>query len=144
MARSKRSVEKERFWRKMVEEQRQGGGSVRAFCRAKGISEPSFYTWRKELKKRDAEQAGTASRPAGTKRAAAGEVTTQLVPVEVVGQQREGDRQAAPQQGRELLLEIETPGGFTLRFDQHTTPEAISRLLEILARHPLAEGTTSC
>ncbi len=49
MTRSKRSVEKERFWRAMVEEQRQADTSARAFCREKGISEPSLYAWRKKL-----------------------------------------------------------------------------------------------
>ena len=71
MARSKRSAEKEQFWRSMVEEHGQGGLNVRAFCRQKGISEPSFYAWRKELQKRDAEQAVGAGNGADTESVAA-------------------------------------------------------------------------
>ena len=38
MARSKRLADKERFWRSMVKQQRQGGATIRAFCREQGIS----------------------------------------------------------------------------------------------------------
>jgi len=49
-----RSVSKERYWRQMVRQCRGSGLSVRAFCEERGLSEPSFYAWRRILKERDA------------------------------------------------------------------------------------------
>ena len=60
MSRSKRSAEKEKFWRLVVDEQRRCGLNIRMFCQQKAISEPSFYSWRKELQKRDAERVADA------------------------------------------------------------------------------------
>lgn len=41
MAKQRRSVEKERYWRRMVGEQAVSGQSIRAFCRERQLSEPS-------------------------------------------------------------------------------------------------------
>jgi transposase-like protein len=38
------------FWRQVVAKQQQSGISVRAFCQQHGISEYSFYHWRKRLR----------------------------------------------------------------------------------------------
>ena len=45
---------KERFWRRMVRQWRKSGLSVRAFCAERGLSEPSFYAWRRTFAERDA------------------------------------------------------------------------------------------
>ena len=49
MARSKRSAEKEKFWRRVVDEQRRGGLKIREFCQQKSLSEASFHSWRRAL-----------------------------------------------------------------------------------------------
>jgi transposase len=49
-----RSSSKERFWRRMLRRCRSSGLSVRAFCEEQGLSEPSFYAWRRTLTERDA------------------------------------------------------------------------------------------
>lgn len=49
----KRSREKESFWRKLVRRQASSGLSIRKFCDQEGVSEASFYAWRRELSKRD-------------------------------------------------------------------------------------------
>ena len=49
-----RSISKEQFWRRMVRQWRGSGLSVRAFCEEHGLSEPSFYAWRRTLAARDA------------------------------------------------------------------------------------------
>src|SRR5208337_2220886 len=51
---NQRSNNKERFWRRMVRRCRSSCLSVRAFCEAHGLSEPSFYAWRRTLAQRDA------------------------------------------------------------------------------------------
>lgn len=128
MARLKRSVNKEELWRLLVEEQRQCGLSIRAFCRRKAISEPSFYAWRKELQKRDAE------------RTADGGSNGRLIPVEVI---RSTCEKATPSSDDvKTPLEICTPGGFTLRFGHDTTLETIARLLDVIAQSPT--GGTGC
>ena len=43
------SGERERFWRELLARQAASGLSVRQFCGREGVSEPSFYQWRKRL-----------------------------------------------------------------------------------------------
>ena len=51
-----RSAEKETSWRVHVGWQASSGVSVRAYCREHELSEPSFHWWRREIRRRDAEQ----------------------------------------------------------------------------------------
>jgi transposase len=44
---------REPYWRRVLARWKQSGLSVRAFCRAEGVSEPMFYWWRRELPRRD-------------------------------------------------------------------------------------------
>jgi transposase-like protein len=45
------SETKPKYWSKLIAEQETGGQKVRRFCRERGITEPSFYYWRKRLRK---------------------------------------------------------------------------------------------
>lgn len=47
---------KERFWRRVVGRWRNSGLTIRDFCAAEGVAEPSFYHWRRELEYRDREK----------------------------------------------------------------------------------------
>jgi transposase len=49
-----RRSSKERFWRTMVRRYQSSGLSVQAFCQEHGLSQPSFYWWRRTLRERDA------------------------------------------------------------------------------------------
>jgi transposase-like protein len=51
--RHRRSPGKEQFWREAVTAWQKSGQSVRAFCVGRGLSEPSFYSWRRTLRKRE-------------------------------------------------------------------------------------------
>ena len=42
---------KEAEWRERIAEQQRSGVSVKRFCRERGFTEYSFYTWRKRLQK---------------------------------------------------------------------------------------------
>ena len=53
LTRMQRSERKEREWRAIVERWAGSGMSVRAFCEERGLSEPSFYAWRRTLAARD-------------------------------------------------------------------------------------------
>ena len=48
-----RDTNKERVWRRHVHRQSKSKLSVREYCAAAGISEPSFYAWRRSLARRD-------------------------------------------------------------------------------------------
>lgn len=45
----KSEAEQRQFWQMAVETWRASGLSVRAFCKQEGLSEPSFYSWRRKL-----------------------------------------------------------------------------------------------
>ncbi len=52
---------KEPYWQRLIDEARESGLSIRAFCARKGIGEGSFYLWRRSLQRGIAHAAG--SRP---------------------------------------------------------------------------------
>lgn len=52
MARGQRNRDKERFWRQHVTAHQRSGQTVRAYCDSAGLSEPSFYSWRRVLAER--------------------------------------------------------------------------------------------
>jgi len=61
MARGQRDRTKERLWRRHVAAWRRSGQSARAYCKSAGVSEPSFYAWRRVLVEREAlDRAGAA------------------------------------------------------------------------------------
>jgi hypothetical protein len=48
---------KERDWRQVLRQWQRSGQRVRAFCVEHGLSEPSFYAWRRTIQQRDQEAA---------------------------------------------------------------------------------------
>ena len=49
-----KTVEERRtYWRERIGEQERSGMSVPQFCKEKGVSEQSFYVWRKRLRKQE-------------------------------------------------------------------------------------------
>ncbi len=48
--RDSEALSRKQKWLELVRQQEHGGVSVKAFCREHGVSEPSFYSWRKRLK----------------------------------------------------------------------------------------------
>ena len=47
--RSSKQAKRSELWRQRVAHQKNGGQSVRAFCRVHSLSEHSFYWWRRQL-----------------------------------------------------------------------------------------------
>jgi len=76
---------KGRFWRRVVRQWRQSGLSVRAFCAQHGLSEASFYAWRRALNRRD-----TAA--------------VSFVPVAVVSEERSASAGVGACAGLELVV----------------------------------------
>lgn len=57
-----RDVEKEQFWRRIIEGHASSKLSVRGYCAQHGVSEPSFFAWRRELAGRDSESSKSSGR----------------------------------------------------------------------------------
>jgi transposase-like protein len=58
------------YWREMIAKQSRSGMAVQRFCEEHGLTEQSFYAWRKRLKKEQPMQfalvqAGPVAQPAG-------------------------------------------------------------------------------
>jgi transposase-like protein len=51
--RGQRDGGKERFWRQALRQWQRSGLTVRAYCGDHGVSEPSFYAWRRIIAERD-------------------------------------------------------------------------------------------
>ncbi len=85
--RGKRDGGKERFWRRTLRQWRRSGLSVRAFCLQCGLTEPSFYAWRRIVAERDQESARVRAEPErdSVRRAApASDDAPAFVPVRVI------------------------------------------------------------
>jgi len=60
---ARRDSSKENFWRRLIRGQAGSGLSIRAWCNRRGVHEAAFYWWRRELARRDADQAATTFVP---------------------------------------------------------------------------------
>ena len=50
MSNAKKSdTDQQQFWQMVLETFKSSGLSIRQFCKQEGLSEPSFYAWRKRL-----------------------------------------------------------------------------------------------
>jgi hypothetical protein len=52
----RQSNDKEQFWRDMLLLRQSSGQTIRAFCHAQRLSEPSFYAWRRIIAQRERQQ----------------------------------------------------------------------------------------
>jgi hypothetical protein len=108
MARVKgRGHTKEKFWRRAMQRQAGSGLSIRAWCRRQHLREASFYWWRRQLARREAQA------PA-------------LVPVRVT----------AERPGTEALdtarMEIHLPGAYRVCLAGAVDREALRDVLAVL------------
>lgn len=124
MAKKKRSAEKEAFWRGILKEFSESSETVRKFCMRVKVSEQSFYSWRREISRRDQNARKLAS-PA-------------LVSVNVVDVADSAALASRPSSSIEIL----TRDGLTLRVDDSV---GVERLREVLdAIEGLGVGAVQC
>lgn len=127
MANRQRDAGRERFWRKMLQRQAGSGLSVRAFCRREGLTEPSFYAWRRTIARRDA-QGGGAPQVASRRRSRRG--VAAFVPVVVT---------EPPHRDTGVILEL--AGGRRLLLPEAIEVEQVARLVRALeADRPAGEA----
>jgi transposase-like protein len=136
MANHRRSVEKEVYWRGQVDRQSASGLSIRRWCRESGVSEPTFYVWRRELRKRDYEH-GLTERdrhaPLSEAAVAPGFVAVDVVTADVLTPD-------AVLADREAKLEIDVAGGVVIRLRESASAETLERVLTVVCRHGLTRG----
>ena len=116
----KRDRSKEAFWSKTMEQHQQSGLSIREFCRREKLREPSFYSWRRELARRDAVR--RTSTPGRRK--------TVFLPVRLAT-----EAQPAPPNpsGR---IEIELPGRRRVHVAPPINRQALADVLAVLEARP--------
>jgi hypothetical protein len=113
MARRK-SAEKALRWREILERQAESGSSIRGFCATEGISEPSFYAWRKNL----LEPAIDGRRGGMGRRRKESDQKPLFVPVKLLD--------TAP------MLEIIHPLGYRIQVAGEVNPIALRQVIETL------------
>ena len=104
-----RDEEKERQWRRRIDQWRVSGLSVQAFCARHGLACASFYAWRRLLERRAAEQ------PA-------------FVPVQVVAD--------ATPAGQASALEVVIADGRVVRVAPGFDAATLRQLLAVLEGRP--------
>jgi hypothetical protein len=104
-----RDPERETRWRKVLTAWEGSGQSIRGYCREHGITEASFYFWRRELRLREAEAAQRS--------------TAAFVPVRLKAETPAG---CVPNM-IELMF-----NGLTLRVPAHTGTDRIRELVAAL------------
>lgn len=117
----RRDADKERFWQGCVSRWRSSGLSVREFCRREALSEPSFYSWRRELARREQNQAVPRRRSRPRLRALQKPAT--FVPVQII---------APP--STNSAVEIILPDGRRVRLRPGFDRLTLEAVLDILER----------
>ncbi len=117
------SSERERAWRRLVDEWRESGLTQTAFCRGRGVAVASFrwWKWKLGLPGRPPAEGRVQDRPAGALPA--------FVPVRIV--EPEVRRGGSPGDG----FELELPGGRVLRVPVDFEAESLARLLAVIEEH---------
>ncbi len=115
---------KERFWRKVVRRWQRSGLGVRAFCVAESLLEPSFYSWRAELARRDEE--------------ASADVTASFVPVHVQADLGVAPSAADVAPASPPAIDVVLANGRCLRVPAGFDPAMLRQLLAV------AEETPAC
>ncbi len=111
----KQNGETESRWREVLERQAGSGLSVRSFCTAEGISEPSFYGWRKRLRLRTANGTPIVRKEARRDKASDNGLFVPLKLLEVAA-----------------TLEIVHPLGYRIHVTGDVNPVALRRVIETL------------
>jgi len=126
--RLRRNGDKEQAWRERIADQKRGGGTVRAFCRERGLNENSFYHWRREIRLRDRENAAMpARRPVTTSDAS--DRPAKLAPVVVIDDACGG---ATPSSPSPAAIDVVLGDGTTVRVPHGATREQLAAVLAVL------------
>jgi len=117
-----RDLRKEAAWRRRVDQQAVSGQSVRAWCRRHRVQETAFHWWRREVARRDAEEARVMSIKASREACSPGAT---FVPVHVTDD---------PMRGGDSRIEILLTDGRRVRVTGMVNREMLTEVLDVLER----------
>ena len=100
----RRDTGREQFWRETIAAWQKSGQSITAFCSGRGLSQASFFSWRRTLRVRDLRPVAALQPPA-------------LVPVRVVAA---------------AVLEVLLPTGLVVRVPAGVETAAVAALVAAL------------
>ena len=144
------SAEKESYWRWHVDMQAAGDLSVRAYCGQQGLSEPTFYSWRRKIQDWDSDHdrlpisrrqktsPGSAARPAIRSEETGGREAALAAIEHSSARSKGGPLQPFADTGLIALdiidtttatLEIEAPGGVVIRLREDVSVEVLQRVI---------------
>ncbi len=101
--------DRQQFWQMVIETWQASGLSVRQFCKDEGLSEPSFYFWRKKLTKTDTSEPDSQKDTGGCG----------FIEVSIPG-------------GNSSALELVLVSGNILRIGSSVDNEALNNVLSVL------------
>ena len=145
----RRDPEKEQYWRRLIAKFNASGKSVRIFAAEVGISEASFYFWRKELKLRDCDVVGVDDDPGwgdnasvlpvarddGDKlgRERVESATNPFVPLRLLSERGASESPSpAPIARVGTVLTVTTPTGYSISFASDCDLQLLGQVLLIL------------
>lgn len=127
-----RDPAKERYWRRIMTRWQRSRQAICDFCSAEGLSQASFYAWRRELRRRD-DQRSSGPRATTTKpsrRPTANIVRPSFVSLEVATTPTSPSLDAAP------CLELVLPRGIILRIPPGCDRLTLAMVLALLEQRP--------
>jgi transposase len=124
MARWQRDRDKEWHWRQHVAAWRRSGQSVRAYCAAEGLSEPSFYSWRRVLAERARHRVAKQRHVGSTDQETVPDADSPFVPVRLV------------EETTSTALEVVLRGGRVVRVPAHFATDTLRAVVAALEGLP--------
>jgi len=115
------SDERKRFWRDLVERQTASGRTIVKFCAEAGVSQNSFYVWKKRLRTAPNRQVTTPRGKHWRKKA----VAKSLVPVRVIPD-------IGHQPPTTQAIEIAWPNGIVLRVAPGCDPKTLREVFGLV------------
>ena len=98
------------YWQEIMDRQADSGLSIRAFCRQEGISEASFYLWRRKLQ--------GCGQPGVAKGREADSDNGQFIPLTLIGTSEP--------------MEVVHPLGYRIRITGEVDVAALDQILDVL------------
>lgn len=150
MAKRFQSADKDSYWRWHVDMQAASGVSVRAYCGRHGLSEPTFYAWRRKIHERDSghdrlpvsQLQNLSPRSSSMATTRSKETDGKGTPPTASGRLSARSKVGLPQPpaGTGLIaldiidsatpsLEIEAPGGVVIRLREDVSVEVLRRVI---------------
>jgi transposase-like protein len=129
--------QKQAYWEAVVRRWREGGESVRAFCRAEGLRESAFYFWRRMLARRGQLNTNRGPAAASGVRLKARSARPAFLPMHVVT--RASERAGVAETGYPLAgcgVEIILAQGCAVRVQAGFDRQTLADVLAVLEARP--------